>query len=46
MVFAPEKIQPLIAEPFISEYTKNMYWNTNWMLEIVNPGNQPLDLSK
>jgi hypothetical protein len=41
----PENLQPYHADPFISEYTRNMYWNSNWMLEIVNPGNQPLDLS-
>jgi hypothetical protein len=41
----PEDLQPHHADPFISEYTRNMYWVSNWMLEIVNPGNQPLDLS-
>ena len=41
----PENLQPYHADPFISEYTRNMYWVSNWMLEIVNPGNQPLDLS-
>jgi hypothetical protein len=41
----PEDLQPYHADPFISEYARRMYWVNNWLLEIVNPGNQPLDLS-
>jgi hypothetical protein len=41
---AQEDIQPLHAEPFISEYIGREYFNTDY-LEICNPGNQPLDLS-
>lgn len=38
------KIQPNYATPFLSEYIFWEQWN-NSMCEIVNPGNQPLDLS-
>jgi hypothetical protein len=39
-----QNIQPLYAEPFISEIISREYYN-NYYLEICNPGNQPLDLS-
>ncbi len=41
----PENLQPYRAEPFISEVCFNMGWQGNDFLEIVNPGNLPLDLS-
>ncbi len=40
----PEDLQPYYAEPFVSELVMREGWsNTYW--EIMNPGNQPLDLS-
>ena len=38
------KIQPYYAEPFLSEF---VFWDqwSNSFAEIMNPGNQPLDLS-
>jgi hypothetical protein len=39
----PDKIEPYIADPFISEYI-NTYPNGRTYLEIYNPGNQPIDL--
>jgi hypothetical protein len=38
-----DKIEPFRADPFISEFV-NTYPNGNAYLELVNPGNQPLDL--
>ena len=38
------KIQPYAADPFLSEFVFWDQWN-NSFAEIVNPGNQPLDLS-
>jgi len=40
----PSKLQPYNADPFLSEY---VFWEAwaNTFAEIVNPGNQPLDLS-
>ena len=40
-----DDIQPYAAEPFFSEVVKNWNWNGTSVLEITNPGNQPLDLS-
>ena len=40
-----DNIQPYAAEPFFSEIVKNWNWNGTSVLEITNPGNQPLDLS-
>ncbi len=37
-------IQPWYGDPFISEVDVQEQWN-NGFIEIVNPGNQPLDLS-
>ena len=39
----PDKIEPYVADPFISEYV-NTYPNGRTYLEIYNPGNQPIDL--
>ena len=40
----PEDLQPYYGEPFVSELVMREGWsNTYW--EIMNPGNQPLDLS-
>ncbi len=36
--------QPYSADPFITEFTNAEGWGTS-VVEIVNPGNQPLDLS-
>ncbi len=41
----PVNLQPNIAEPFISEVINNVYWINDGYVEIVNPGNQVLDLS-
>jgi len=41
----PNNQQPYFAEPFISEVINNVYWTNDGYVEIVNPGNQPLDLS-
>jgi hypothetical protein len=41
---APENIQPNYAEPFISDLVYRDQWS-NTFIEVVNPGNQPLDLS-
>jgi hypothetical protein len=40
----PSKLQPYNADPFLSEY---IFWEAwaNTFAEVVNPGNQPLDLS-
>ncbi len=40
----PAYIQPNFAEPFVSEHVSREYFGQNY-LEIVNPGNQPLDMS-
>ncbi|MDD2382118.1 MAG: hypothetical protein PHV35_10525, partial [Mariniphaga sp.] len=40
----PVNVQPLHAEPFISEFIMREYWSNDY-IEICNPGNQPLDLS-
>ncbi len=40
----PRKLQPYVAEPFISESVFADQW-ANFFTEIVNPGNQALDLS-
>jgi hypothetical protein len=40
----PDDIQPYHAEPFLSEFVFWDQWD-NSFAEIVNPGNQPLDLS-
>jgi len=41
----PESDQPFHAEPFISQISFREWWGNNY-LEIVNPGNRQLDLSK
>jgi hypothetical protein len=41
----PSKVQPNYADPFISEYIHRDQTLNNWM-EVVNPGNQILDMSK
>ena len=41
----PEFVQPNRAEPFISEVVNNYQWTGTDYMEIVNPGNQVLDLS-
>jgi hypothetical protein len=41
-----ENIQPWAGEPFFSQYVFNEQWNGNTFLEVVNPGNQILDLSR
>ncbi len=41
---APDNIQPYHADPFVSELVNNAQFGNRYM-EIVNPGNQPLDLS-
>lgn len=40
----PTKVQPFNAEPFIAEFIYHESWSNNYV-DIVNPGNQPLDLS-
>ncbi len=40
----PADIQPWFTEPFISEFIFYDQWS-NGMVEICNPGNQPIDLS-
>ena len=40
----PANLQPYKADPFFSEYVYADQW-ANFFTEIVNPGNQPLDLS-
>ncbi len=40
---AMDKIEPFIADPFISEFN-NAWPNENSWVELFNPGNQPLDL--
>ena len=40
----PDNIQPYTPEPFISEFVHTEQFG-NYFMEIVNPGNQPLDLS-
>lgn len=42
---ALDKTQPNKADPFISEFVWKDQWSNTFM-EIVNPGNQPLDMSK
>jgi hypothetical protein len=42
---APGDVQPNKADPFISEFVWKDQWSNTFM-EVVNPGNQPLDLSK
>ena len=41
---APAFIQPYSGEPFFSQWVWNEQWANNY-LEVVNPGNQELDLS-
>lgn len=41
----PNDVQPWQGEPFISQFIFQEYW-ANGIVEIVNPGNLPLDLSK
>lgn len=41
---APEDTQPNFADPFISELVYRDQW-ANTMIEVVNPGNQILDMS-
>ena len=41
----PDNIQPFNADPIISEYVHKVRWANSYM-ELFNPGNQPLDLSK
>jgi hypothetical protein len=41
----PASIQPFAADPFISERYEYEQWANSYM-EIVNPGNQPLDLGQ
>lgn len=38
-------VQPYKAEPFISQFSWNDQWSRDW-IEIVNPGTEPLDLSR
>ncbi len=40
----PNKIQPYFAEPFLGEFIYHENWSYNYV-DVVNPGNQPLDLS-
>jgi len=40
-----DNVPPYAAEPFFSEVVKNWNWVGTSVLEITNPGNQPLDLS-
>lgn len=40
-----ENQQPYHADPFISEVVNNWWWDQKYFMEIVNPGNQPIDLS-
>ena len=40
----PDNIQPYSPDPFISEFVHTDQF-ANYFMEIVNPGNQPLDLS-
>lgn len=40
----PGEKQPLVADPFISQFVFRDQWANNF-IEVVNPGNQPLDLS-
>ncbi len=40
----PGEKQPLVADPFISQFVFRDQW-ANSFIEVVNPGNQPLDLS-
>ncbi len=42
---ALEDIEPYFADPFISEFVYRDQWANSYM-EVVNPGNQLLDLSK
>lgn len=42
----PAKLQPFSSDPFISEVIMNDGWQGNDGLELFNPGNQVLDLSK
>lgn len=41
----PNNVQPYIAEPFFSQIVCREMWG-NTFIEICNPGNQPLDLSR
>jgi hypothetical protein len=41
----PEDIQPWSADPFISQFVWQDQW-ANGFMEVCNPGNQPLDMSK
>ncbi len=40
----PNKVQPYFAEPLLAEFIYHENWSFNYV-DIVNPGNQPLDLS-
>lgn len=40
-----DQIQPWVGEPFVSQFVWQDQWN-NGILEICNPGTEPLDLSK
>ena len=40
-----DKLQPYFAEPFMAEFIMDEFSSTSHM-EIYNPGNQPIDLSK
>jgi len=42
----PSHLQPYFGEPFFSQYVFKEQWRYNTFVEIYNPGNQPLDLSK
>ena len=42
----PTSIQPNYADIFISEIVKNMHWSGNDFIELFNPGNMPVDLSR
>jgi hypothetical protein len=42
----PSNLQPYYGEPFFSQYVFKEQWKATTLVEIYNPGNQPLDLSK
>lgn len=41
----PSKVQPYYGEPFFSQIVIRESWN-NFYIEVCNPGNQPLDMSR
>jgi len=41
----PENDQPFYADPYISQVVFRQFWGSDY-LEIANPGNRPLDLSR